>query len=184
MALSTSLPESVGKTHHNSTLSFCLFTSLAMCFTTLTVLPSDPEHVGSSRDKILLAILRVFLSVSILLCVLYAMFLVRKKDRFHQSQQVFWPRLCPHCDRVVNVMEQLSRELDADTPISRSNAVANQEDYHLSLWWRKSKLTCQSVWNCTNGPYKQQNWPLSRHARLHMWIGHCEQGVPYQLWLT
>ena len=116
MALSTSLPESVGKTRYNSTILFCLFTSLAVCFTTLKFLPSNPEQVGSSRDILVLGILRIFLFIVIFLSVLYSVFMIRKKDYFHQNKQVFWPRLCPHCDRVVNAVEQQPRELDAVDP--------------------------------------------------------------------
>ena len=116
MALSTSFPESVGKTRYNSTILFCLFISLAVCFTTLKVIPSNPEQVASSRDIIMLGILRIFISIVIFLSVLYSVFMVRKKDYFHQNHEVFWPRLCPHCDRVVNAVEQQPRELDADDP--------------------------------------------------------------------
>ena len=108
------------------------------------------------------------------------MFLVRQKDRFHQNQQVFWPRLCPHCDRVVNVMKQQSRELDADAPnkpIQRrrksrrlvSEPSMKKKQVNLSKRLKLHKRTVQT----SKLASKQSRVRSVSHVDRH-----CERGVP------
>ena len=181
MALSASfIPESVGKTRYNSTLLFCLFTSLALCFTTLKVLPSDPEHVGSSRDKIVLGILRIFLFIMIFLSGLYAVFMVRKKDSFHRNHQVFWPRLCPHCDRVVNAMIQQSRELDADTPkeLSQHRRKSTTQTSGPSIKMKRVNHTTESWKSRHRRSLQSTKLPSKRSPMVsHDMVRHCEQSI-------
>ena len=113
--------------YHNS-LMLCFTLSLGICAAVLPSLPFGENDTNSPRGDLIYAITRSCLTVVLIFFETFVWYVVRKRDNFHEKQEVFWPLRCRHCAHAVGLLPYLTNndeDGEAESLSSSSDRKAN-----------------------------------------------------------
>ena len=103
----------------NLTIFIGLYATVSMC---LTLGPFVvPTHSDRMSQNAILFGLVVLCGIAMIIAALMAIRYIRKQDKFHFDQTVFWPTRCFHCARLLNLEGTLLRTDQENQPGSDSD---------------------------------------------------------------